>query len=133
VRFEVLAEPVRILGENGAVTGVECIRMELGEPDKSGRRSPRPIKGSEYRIPVDTIIMAIGTNANPLVPQSTKDLALHKWGYIIADERTGQTSRARIFAGGDIVTGSATVISAMGAGRRAAQAMHEYLVGVPSK
>jgi glutamate synthase (NADPH/NADH) small chain len=133
VRFEVLAEPVRILGENGAVTEVECLHMELGEPDKSGRRSPRPIKGSEFRIPIDTVIMAIGTNANPLVPQSTKDLALHKWGYIVADERTGQTSRDRLFAGGDIVTGSATVISAMGAGRRAAQAMHEYLVGAPSK
>ena len=132
VRFEVLAEPVRILGKDGFVNAVECLRMELGEPDKSGRRSPRPIKGSEFRIPVDTIIMAIGTNANPLVPQSTKDLALHKWGYIIADERTGQTSRARLFAGGDIVTGSATVISAMGAGRRAAQAMHEYLTGAPA-
>jgi len=133
VRFEALAEPVRILGENGAVTEVECLRMELGEPDSSGRRKPRPIKGSEFRIPIDTIIMAIGTNANPLVPQSTKDLALHKWGYIIADERTGQTSRKGVFAGGDIVTGSATVISAMGAGRKAAMAMHEYLLGVPVK
>jgi glutamate synthase (NADPH) small chain len=131
VRFEVLAEPVRILGKDGSVNAVECIRMELGEPDKSGRRSPRPIKGSEFRIPIDTIIMAIGTNANPLVPQSTKDLALHKWGYIIADEATGQTSRKGVFAGGDIVTGSATVISAMGAGRKAAMAMHEFLTAVP--
>lgn len=131
VRFEVLAEPVRILGKDGSVNAVECIRMELGEPDKSGRRSPRPIKGSEFRIPIDTIIMAIGTNANPLVPQSTKDLALHKWGYIIADEATGQTSRKGVFAGGDIVTGSATVISAMGAGRKAAMAMHEFLMAVP--
>ena len=130
VRFEVLAEPVRILGKDGSVNAVECVRMELGEPDKSGRRSPRPIKGSEFRIPIDTIIMAIGTNANPLVPQSTKDLALHKWGYIIADERTGQTSRKGVFAGGDIVTGSATVISAMGAGRKAAMAMHDYLTGL---
>jgi glutamate synthase (NADPH/NADH) small chain len=131
VRFEVLAEPVRILGKDGFVNAVECVRMELGEPDASGRRKPRPVKGSEFRIPIDTIIMAIGTNANPLVPQSTKDLALHKWGYIIADERTGQTSKQGVFAGGDIVTGSATVISAMGAGRRAAQAMHEYLVHSP--
>jgi glutamate synthase (NADPH/NADH) small chain len=131
VRFEVLAEPVRILGKDGSVNAVECVRMELGEPDQSGRRKPRPIKGSEFRIPIDTIIMAIGTNANPLVPQSTKDLALHKWGYIIADEVTGQTSRKGVFAGGDIVTGSATVISAMGAGRKAAMAMHEFLKGVP--
>ena len=133
VRFEVLAEPVRILGNDGSVNAVECVRMELGEPDASGRRKSRPVKGSEFRIQIDTIIMAIGTNANPLVPQSTKDLALHKWGYIIADERTGQTSKQGVFAGGDIVTGSATVISAMGAGRRAAQAMHEYLVHAPEK
>ncbi|NTW57879.1 MAG: NADPH-dependent glutamate synthase [Nitrospirae bacterium] len=133
VRFEVLAEPVRIVGKDGFVNAVECVRMELGEPDASGRRKPRPVKDSEFRIPIDTIIMAIGTNANPLVPQSTKDLALHKWGYIIADERTGQTSKPGVFAGGDIVTGSATVISAMGAGRRAAQAMHEYLVNAPKK
>ena len=133
VRFEVLAEPARILGKDGSVNAVECVRMELGEPDASGRRKSRPVKGSEFRIQIDTIIMAIGTNANPLVPQSTKDLALHKWGYIIADERTGQTSKPGVFAGGDIVTGSATVISAMGAGRRAAQAMHEYLVHAPKK
>ncbi len=133
VRFEVLAEPVRILGKDGSVNAVECVRMELGEPDASGRRKSRPVKGSEFRIQIDTIIMAIGTNANPLVPQSTKDLALHKWGYIIADERTGKTSKPGVFAGGDIVTGSATVISAMGAGRRAAQAMHEYLVHAPQK
>ncbi|NTW65225.1 MAG: NADPH-dependent glutamate synthase [Nitrospirae bacterium] len=133
VRFEVLAEPVRIVGKDGFVNAVECVRMELGEPDASGRRKPRTVKDSEFRIPIDTIIMAIGTNANPLVPQSTKDLALHKWGYIIADERTGQTSKPGVFAGGDIVTGSATVISAMGAGRRAAQAMHEYLVNAPKK
>jgi glutamate synthase (NADPH) small chain len=129
VRFEILAEPVRILGKDGFVTAMECVRMELGEPDASGRRKPRPIKGSTFRIPVDTVIMAIGTNANPLVPQSTRDLALHKWGYIIADETTGQTSKQGVFAGGDIVTGSATVISAMGAGRKAAMAMDEYLMG----
>ena len=133
VRFEVLAEPVRILGKDGFVSAVECVRMELGEPDASGRRKPRPVKGSEFQIPVDTVIMAIGTNANPLVPQSTKDLALHKWGYIIADETTGQTSKAGVFAGGDIVTGSATVISAMGAGRKAAMAMHDYLMKAPAE
>jgi glutamate synthase (NADPH/NADH) small chain len=132
VRFEVLAEPVRILGQDGFVTDVECIRMELGAPDPSGRRKPMPIKGSEFRIPVDTIIMAIGTNANPLVPQSTSDLQLTTWGYIVANEETGETSRKGVFAGGDIVTGSATVISAMGAGRKAALAMHDYLTGIPA-
>jgi glutamate synthase (NADPH/NADH) small chain len=131
VRFETLAEPVRILGRDGAVTEVECVRMGPGEPDESGRRRPMPITGSEFRIPADTVIMAIGTNANPLVPRSTKDLALHTWGYIVAEEGTGRTSREGVFAGGDIVTGSATVISAMGAGRKAAQAMHEYLLGTP--
>ncbi len=132
IRFEVLAEPVRILGEKGAVTEMECIRMELGEPDPGGRRKPRPIKGSEFRIPIDTIIMAVGTNANPLVTQSAKDLAVHRKGYIIADPLTGQTSRPGVYAGGDIVTGSATVILAMGTGRRVARAMHEYLSGVPA-
>ena len=129
VRFEVLAEPVRILGRDGFVTEVECIRMGLGAPDASGRRKPMPVKGSEFRIPVDTVIMAIGTNANPLVPQSTADLQLTRWGYIVANEQTGETSRRGVFAGGDIVTGSATVISAMGSGMRAARVMHQYLTG----
>ena len=129
VRFEVLAEPVRILGKDGFVTEVECIRMELGAPDRSGRRKPQPISGSEFRIPVDTIIMAIGTNANPLVPQSTADLQLTAWGYIVANEQTGETSRKGVYAGGDIVTGSATVISAMGSGVKAARVMHQYLTG----
>ncbi len=128
VRFELLAEPSRITGEGGNVRTVECARMELGEPDASGRRKPVPVPGSSFPIPADIVIMAIGTNANPLVPQSTKDLSLHRWGYILADEETGRTSRPGLYAGGDIVTGSATVISAMGAGRRAALAMHAYMV-----
>jgi glutamate synthase (NADPH/NADH) small chain len=129
VRFEVLAEPVRILGRDGFVTEMECIRMQLGAPDPSGRRKPMPVRGSEFRIPVDTVIMAIGTNANPLVPQSTVDLKLSRGGYIVANEHTGETSRKGIYAGGDIVTGSATVISAMGSGRNAARVMHQYLSG----
>jgi glutamate synthase (NADPH/NADH) small chain len=127
VRFELLTDLAGIIGENGFVKEIECVRMEPGAPDASGRRRPVPRKGSEFRIPADMVIMAVGTNVNPLVPRSTRDLALNTWGYIIADEKTGVTSREGVYAGGDIVTGSATVISAMGAGRRAAQAMDEYL------
>jgi glutamate synthase (NADPH/NADH) small chain len=129
VRFELLTDLVEIIGHEGFVKEIMCIRMEPGAPDASGRRKPVPRKGTEFRIPVDMVIMAVGTNVNPLVPQSTKDLQLNTWGYIIANERSGATSRKGVYAGGDIVTGSATVISAMGAGRRAAQAMHEYLTG----
>lgn len=127
VRFEVLTDLAKIIGENGSVKEIECVRMEPGAPDASGRRKPVPKTGSEFRIPVDLVIMAVGTNVNPLVPRSTKDLALNAWGYIVADEKTGATSRQGVFAGGDIVTGSATVISAMGAGRKAAGAIDEYL------
>ncbi len=129
IRFEFLTNPVRIIGENGWVKAIECVRMELGEPDESGRRRPAAKEGSEFEIPVDTVIIAVGTEANPIVPQSTKGLSLNKPGYIIADDETGQTSKKGIYAGGDIVTGSATVISAMGAGRRAAKAIHDYLMG----
>jgi glutamate synthase (NADPH/NADH) small chain len=127
VLFEILTSPVRIIGENGWVKALECVRMELSDPDESGRRRPVVIEGSEFLIHVDTVIMAVGTEANPLVPQSTRDLALNKRGYVIADEETGRTSRKGVYAGGDIVTGSATVISAMGAGRKAAKAIHAYL------
>ncbi len=128
IRFEMLTSPVRIIGENGWVTGIECLRMELSEPDASGRRKPVEKKGSEFVIPVDTVIMAIGTGANPLVPESTPELAKTKYGYIVANDETGVTSIPGVFAGGDIVTGSATVISAMGAGRKAAKAINEYLM-----
>ena len=128
VRFELLTDLVKIIGENGSVREIECVKMDPGVPDASGRKRPVPRKGSEFRIPVDMVIMAIGTNVNPLVPRSTKDLSLNAWGYIVADEKTGRTSREGVYAGGDIVTGSATVISAMGAGRRAAEAIHEYVM-----
>lgn len=131
VRFEMLTSPTRIIGEDGWVKALECVKMELSEPDESGRRRPVPIKGSEFQLPVDVVIMAIGTGANPLVPQSTKNLALNKRGYIVADPETGATSRPGVYAGGDIVTGSATVILAMGAGRKAATAIHNYLTGEP--
>jgi glutamate synthase (NADPH/NADH) small chain len=127
VRFELCTNPAAIIGEQGAVTAIECVRMDLCEVDASGRRSPKPLAGSEFRIPVDTVIMAVGTGANPLVSQSTKNLVVDKKKFIVADEQTGLTSRPGIYAGGDIVTGSATVISAMGAGRKAAAAMHDYL------
>jgi len=113
--------------EAGWVTGMKCIRMELGEPDASGRRSPVPIKGSEFVIDVDTVVVAVGTMANPIVPATTTGLETNKKGYILTKDESGRTSREGIYAGGDIVTGSATVILAMGAGRKAAQAIHEYL------
>jgi glutamate synthase (NADPH/NADH) small chain len=103
--------------------------MELGEPDESGRRRPIPIPGSEFVLEVDMVVVAIGTGANPLIPSTTPDLKTNKWGYIIADPETGATSKKGVYAGGDIVTGSATVILAMGAGRKAADAIHKYLVG----
>ena len=103
--------------------------MELGEPDASGRRRPVPIEGSELVIEVDTVIVAIGNQANPLVPASTPGLETNRWGNIVADEETGATSRAGVFAGGDIVTGAATVIEAMGAAKRAARAIDRFLRG----
>ncbi len=128
IRFELCTSPIRIIGEQGAVTAIECVRMDLCELDESGRRSPKPVAGSEFNIAVDIVIIAVGTGANPLIPQSTKNLVVNKKKYIVADEETGRTSREGVYAGGDIVTGSATVISAMGAGRKAARAMHDYLM-----
>jgi glutamate synthase (NADPH/NADH) small chain len=129
IKFELLANPVRFLGKDGAIEAVECIRMELGEPDESGRRRPLPIEGSEYVLEADTVVIAIGNGPHPLVPRTTKDLELTKRGNIIADPETGQTSKEGVFAGGDIGTGAATVIQAMGAGKRAASAIDRYLKG----
>jgi glutamate synthase (NADPH/NADH) small chain len=126
-----LTNPVRIIGnEKEWVKEIECIRMELGEPDASGRRRPVPIDGSEFRLEIDTVVMAIGQGPNPLVPSTTDGLKTTKWGNIVADEATGQTSLAGVYAGGDIVTGAATVILAMGAGRKAARTIDEYLRGL---
>ncbi len=128
--FHLLCNPVRYTGdEKGWVTGVECIKMELGEPDSSGRRRPVPMKGSEFVIPIDGAVVAIGTQANPIIAKNTPGLRVNKWGYIEADPVTGLTSREGVYAGGDIVTGSATVIEAMGAGKRSARAIHEYIIG----
>jgi glutamate synthase (NADPH/NADH) small chain len=128
IDFRLLTNPVRIIGdENGWVKGIECVKMELGEPDASGRRRPIEVKGSNYVIDVDVVIIAIGQGPNPILTSSTPGLQLKKSGNIEADPETGKTSREGVFAGGDIVTGAATVILAMGAGRAAAKAMDEYL------
>ncbi|MEW6078028.1 MAG: NADPH-dependent glutamate synthase [Thermodesulfobacteriota bacterium] len=128
VNFRLLTNPTRFFGDDkGRVIGMEALKMELGEPDASGRRSPVAVKGSEFRIDCDLVIIAIGAGANPLLTKSTEGLALNKRGYIVADQATGKTSRKAVWAGGDIVTGSATVILAMGAGRVAANSMHDYL------
>ena len=128
VEFLMLTAPVEYIGnKDGWVTGMKCLKMELGEPDASGRRSPVPIKGSEYVIDVDTVVVAVGTVANPIVPATTTGLETNKKGYIVTKDESGLTSREGIYAGGDIVTGSATVILAMGAGRKAANAIHGYL------
>ena len=128
--FHLLNNPTRILGdENGFVSGMECIQMELGEPDASGRRRPVEKPGSEFTLDVDCVIMAIGTSPNPLIKSTTKGLETQKWGGIVVEESTGLTSREHVYAGGDAVTGAATVILAMGAGKTAAQAIHKALSG----
>jgi len=128
VIFDYLTLPIRLIGnEQGWLTEIECLRMELGEPDESGRRRPVPVKGSEFRMKVDAAVCAIGNSPNPLIPMTTPGLDIGKKGNIEANEETGMTSRGRIWAGGDVVTGAATVISAMGAGRKAAKSIHETL------
>ena len=137
VDFRLLNNPVEILGyhnpddrrdpKNGCVVGMKCIRMELGEPDEKCRRRPIPVEGSEFVLDVDTVVIAIGTSPNPLIKSTTKGLDVNKKGGIIVEEGTGKTSREGVYAGGDAVTGAATVISAMGAGKAAAKAIDEYL------
>ena len=128
IEFFLLTSPVRFLGnEKGRLMGVECLKMELGEPDESGRRRPVPVKGSEFKLDCDMAVVAVGAGANPLLTQTTEGLQLNKWGYIVADPETGKTTKKGAWAGGDIVTGSATVILAMGAGRIAANSIHQYL------
>jgi len=125
-----LVNPVEVMGdEKGNLTSARCIRMELGEPDESGRRSPVPIQGSEFVHHCQVAVIAAGTTANPLIQSTTPGLATTKRGYIAANDDTLATSKTGVFAGGDIVTGGATVILAMGAGRKAAKAINEYLMG----
>lgn len=137
IEFKILTNPVEILGyenkedkrdpKNGCVTGIKCIKMELGEPDARGRRRPVEIPDSEFTMDVDTVIMSIGTSPNPLIKSTTKGLEVNKYGGIIVEEGTGKTTRDAVYAGGDAVTGAATVISAMGAGKAAAKAIDEFL------
>jgi glutamate synthase (NADPH/NADH) small chain len=130
VVFDYLTLPIRYLGDEGGwVKEVEFLRMELGEPDASGRRKPVPIPGSETVEPMDAIVCAIGNSPNPLLLRTTPGLAAGKKGNIVAGEATGKTSKERVWAGGDVVTGAATVILAMGAGHKAARSMHQYLSG----
>ena len=139
IEFLLLNNPVKILGynnpenhkdeKNGFVVGMECVKMELGEPDESGRRSPVEIKGSNYTLDVDCVIMSIGTSPNPLIKDTTDGLEMNRRGGIVVAEETGLTSRKGVFAGGDAVTGAATVILAMGAGKTAAKAIDEYIRG----
>ena len=127
IEFLLLNNPTKILGdENGNVRAIECIKMELGEPDASGRRRPVAIEGSNYEVPVDTVIMSIGTSPNPLIRSTTEGLEANKWGCLVADDKAA-TTKEGVYAGGDAVTGAATVILAMGAGKTAAESMHEYL------
>lgn len=137
IDFRLLNNPVEILGyenpedkrdpKNGFVTGMKCIQMELGEPDENGRRRPVPIPDSEFLLDVDTVVISIGTSPNPLIKSTTEGLEVNRWGGFIVEEATGATSRKGVYAGGDAVTGAATVISAMGAGKTAAKAIDEYL------
>lgn len=137
IEFKLLCNPVKILGyhnsenkkdsKNGTVIGIECVKMELGEPDESGRRSPVVVEGSEFVLDVDCVIMSIGTSPNPLIKDTTEGLEVNRRGGIVVDEATGLTSRQGVFAGGDAVTGAATVILAMGAGKTAAKAIDEYI------
>ncbi|MDY5969559.1 MAG: FAD-dependent oxidoreductase, partial [Bacteroidales bacterium] len=129
IRFELLTNPIEILGnEDGKVSGMRCVRMALGEPDEKGRRKVSSIEGSEFVMPFDTVVMALGTNPNPLLKCTTPGLDVNKHGGLVIDEATRMTSRKGIFAGGDAVSGAATVILAMGAGRQAAKAIDEYLM-----
>lgn len=133
IKFRLLTDPIRLIGDNTVPAGrqdwvkqVECLKMELGEPDASGRRRPVPIKGTEFKLDIDVLVMAIGNRPNPLVPSALKGLKTEKWGGVVVNE-DGQTSIPYIFAGGDIVTGAATVIEAMGAGKKAARAIDKFL------
>ena len=130
--FRLLTNPVRILGdEEGRVQAMECVRMELGEPDASGRRRPVVIPGSEFVLEADTVIMALGTSPNPLLRSTTPGLETNRWGCLVVDEDTMMTTRENVYAGGDAVTGAATVILAMGAGKKAAREIHRKLSGTP--
>jgi glutamate synthase (NADPH/NADH) small chain len=130
VVFKLLTNPTRFLcDEKGWVKQMECIKMKLGKPDESGRKRPVPISGSEFLMDIDTVVIAVGRTPNPVIQRTTEGLETTKWGTIVVDDKTMKTSLDGVYAGGDIVTGEATVISAMGAGKKAARAIHNYLDG----
>ncbi len=127
IQFMLLTTPVAFHGQNGRVAELECLRNELGEPDASGRRRPVPIKDSNFRIPIDIAVLAIGQSPSPLIPKTTPDLELARHGGVVVDPATMKTSKRGVFAGGDVATGGATVILAMGQGKIASKAIEEYL------
>ena len=134
IQFHWLTNPMEVLGnEEGWVTGLKCQQMELGEPDESGRARPVPVEGSEFTVPVDNVVLSIGNAPNPLLINSTDGLESDKWGCLVAKEEDGRTPRAGVYAGGDVVTGAATVILAAGAGKTAAASIHEDLQAVDAK
>jgi glutamate synthase (NADPH/NADH) small chain len=131
VIFDILTLPIKLIGdENGWIKEMECLKMELGEPDDSGRRRPVAVEGSNFLMPTDALVVAIGNSPNPLISMTTPGLNVGKWGNIETDEATAKTSKAKVWAGGDVVRGAATVISAMGDGRVAAKSIHEYLMSL---
>jgi glutamate synthase (NADPH/NADH) small chain len=131
IEFRFLTNPVRIIGDElGAVRAVECLQFELGEPDETGRAKPIPIPGSEHLIECDVVVISVGNDPNPIIPRTTPDLEISKWGTIVTDRSTGKTSKERVYAGGDIATGAATVIAAMGAGKVAAKNIHKQIMGI---
>lgn len=128
VEFYLLTNPIKFIGDkNGRVKAMECLKMELGEPDESGRKRPVPVEGSNFELETDMVVIAVGAGANPLITSTTPGLEINEWGYIAAEPETGKTRKSRVWAGGDIVSGQATVILAMGAGRIAANSIHQYL------
>lgn len=128
VEFYLLTNPIKFIGDqNGRVKAMECLKMELGEPDESGRKRPVPVEGSNFELETDMVVIAVGAGANPLITSTTPGLEINEWGYIAAEPETGKTRKPRVWAGGDIVSGQATVILAMGAGRIAANSIHQYL------
>jgi len=128
VEFYLLTIPIKFIGDHkGRVKAMECLKMELGEPDESGRKRPVPVEGSNFELETDLVVIAVGAGANPLITSTTPGLEVNDWGYIVAEPETGKTKKRRVWAGGDIVSGQATVILAMGAGRIAANSIHQYL------
>ncbi|MHA1483148.1 MAG: FAD-dependent oxidoreductase, partial [Candidatus Heimdallarchaeaceae archaeon] len=131
IEFRFLTNPIRIIGDElGKVKAVECLKYELGEPDETGRAKPIPIPGSEHLVECEVVVIAVGNDPNPIIPRTTPDLEVSRWGTIVTERSTGKTSKEKVYAGGDIATGAATVIAAMGAGKVAAKDIHKQIMGI---